>query len=34
MNIAIISTAHIHTKNFIEGILKATDGRKVAADLG
>jgi len=31
MNIAFVSTAHIHTKNFIEGILKATDGRKVAA---
>jgi len=31
MNIAIVSTAHIHTKNFIEEILKATDGRKVAA---
>jgi predicted dehydrogenase len=31
MNIAFISTAHIHTKSFIENILKATDGRKVAA---
>jgi len=30
MNIAFISTAHIHTKGFIENILKATDGRKVA----
>jgi predicted dehydrogenase len=30
VNIAFISTAHIHTRNFIEGILKATDGRKVA----
>ena len=31
MNIAFVSTAHIHTKGFIEHILKATDGRKVAA---
>jgi predicted dehydrogenase len=31
MNIAFISTAHIHTKSFIEDVLKATDGRKVAA---
>ena len=31
MKIAFISTAHIHTKGFIENILKATDGRKVAA---
>jgi len=31
MNIAFISTAHIHTKGFIENILKAKDGRKVAA---
>jgi predicted dehydrogenase len=29
MKIAFVSTAHIHTKNFIEKILKATDGRKV-----
>ncbi|MBN8217170.1 MAG: Gfo/Idh/MocA family oxidoreductase [Spirochaetes bacterium] len=26
--IAILSTAHIHTKQFVENILKATDGRK------
>ena len=31
LNIAIVSTAHIHTKGFIENILKATDGRRVAA---
>jgi len=31
MNIAFISTAHIHTKGFVENILKAKDGRKVAA---
>ncbi len=31
MNIAFISTAHIHTKGFIEDILKGTDGRQVAA---
>jgi predicted dehydrogenase len=31
MNIAFISTAHIHTNNFIDVILKSTDGRKVAA---
>jgi predicted dehydrogenase len=29
MNIGFVSTAHIHTKGFIENILKATDGRKV-----
>jgi predicted dehydrogenase len=29
--IAFLSTAHIHTKGFIENILKATDGRSVAA---
>jgi predicted dehydrogenase len=29
MNIAFVSTAHIHTKSFIEKILAATDGRKV-----
>jgi predicted dehydrogenase len=29
MNIAFVSTAHIHTKGFVEKILKATDGRKV-----
>jgi len=28
--IAFLSTAHIHTKGFIENILKATDGREVA----
>lgn len=28
--IAILSTAHVHTKSFIENMLKATDGRKVA----
>lgn len=27
--IAILSTAHIHTKQFVENIMKATDGRKV-----
>ncbi len=31
MNIAFVSTAHIHTKGFIEHILKVKDGRKVAA---
>jgi predicted dehydrogenase len=31
MNIAFISTAHIHTKSFIENIIKATDGRRVVA---
>jgi predicted dehydrogenase len=31
MNIAFISTAHIHTKSFIEEILKGRDHRKVAA---
>lgn len=30
-NIAILSTAHIHTKSFIEEIMNATDGRRVAA---
>ncbi len=30
MNIAFVSTAHIHTKGFIENILNATDGRRVA----
>jgi predicted dehydrogenase len=30
-NIAILSTAHIHTKAFIENILAGTDGRRVAA---
>jgi len=29
--IAFLSTAHIHTKSFIENVLKATDGRLVAA---
>jgi predicted dehydrogenase len=29
MKIAFVSTAHIHTKGFIENILKAKDGRKV-----
>ncbi len=29
--IAFLSTAHIHTKAFIENVLKATDGRVVAA---
>jgi predicted dehydrogenase len=29
MKIGFVSTAHIHTKQFIENILKATDGRKV-----
>ena len=29
MKIGFVSTAHIHTKGFIEKILKATDGRKV-----
>jgi len=28
--IAFLSTAHIHTKSFIENILKAADGRRVA----
>jgi len=28
-NIAFISTAHIHTKEFIQNTLKATDGRKI-----
>ncbi|HSI82904.1 MAG TPA: Gfo/Idh/MocA family oxidoreductase [Candidatus Methylacidiphilales bacterium] len=31
MNIAFISTAHIHTRDFIKNITEATDGRKVAA---
>ncbi len=30
-NIAILSTAHIHTKSFIENILAGNDGRRVAA---
>lgn len=30
-NLAFISTAHIHTKGFIENIIKANDGRKVVA---
>ncbi len=30
-NIAILSTAHIHTKSFIENLVKATDGRKAYA---
>ncbi len=30
MKIAFVSTAHIHTKGFIENIRKATDGRVVA----
>lgn len=29
MNIAFVSTAHIHTRSFIENILKSSDGRKV-----
>src|SRR5690606_17463142 len=29
-NIAFLSTAHIHTKGFIQNILDAKDGRKVA----
>lgn len=29
LNIAFLSTAHIHTKGFVENILKATDGRRV-----
>jgi predicted dehydrogenase len=29
--IAFLSTAHVHTKGFIDAILKASDGRKVAA---
>lgn len=28
--IALLSTAHVHTKSFIENMLKATDGRRVA----
>jgi len=28
LNIAILSTAHIHTKGFIEKLVKGTDGRK------
>jgi len=31
INIGILSTAHIHTKSFIENIVKATDGRRVGA---
>jgi predicted dehydrogenase len=31
VNIAFLSTAHIHTRGFIENFLKAADGRKVAA---
>ena len=31
MKIGFISTAHIHTRGFIENILKATDGRQVGA---
>lgn len=30
MNIAFVSAAHIHTKDFIGNVLKAKDGRKVA----
>jgi predicted dehydrogenase len=30
-NIAILSTAHIHTKGFLDNITKATDGRQVYA---
>lgn len=30
-NLAFISTAHIHARPFIEGIVKANDGRKVVA---
>lgn len=30
-NIAFLSTAHIHTKGFLENIAKATDGRKAYA---
>jgi predicted dehydrogenase len=30
LNLAFVSTAHIHTKGFIENVLKAADGRKVA----
>jgi predicted dehydrogenase len=29
-NLAFVSTAHIHTKGFIENVLKAEDGRRVA----
>jgi predicted dehydrogenase len=29
-NIAILSTAHIHTKSFLDAIAKGTDGRRVA----
>lgn len=29
-NIAILSTAHIHTKGFIDNIIKSSDGRRVA----
>jgi predicted dehydrogenase len=29
MNIAFVSTAHIHTRSFIDNILKAQDGRRV-----
>ena len=31
MNIAFVSTAHIHIRNYIPKMLKATDGRKVAS---
>lgn len=30
-NIAVLSTAHIHTKGFLDNIAKATDGRQVYA---
>jgi len=30
-NLAFVSTAHIHTKGFIENVLQAGDGRRVAA---
>jgi predicted dehydrogenase len=30
-NIALLSTAHIHTKSFLENITKATDGRRAYA---
>ncbi len=31
MNIAVLSTAHVHTKHFLDAIVKGTDGRKAYA---
>ncbi len=34
LNIAVLSTAHVHTKGFLEAIVKGTDGQQGSTPSG